>query len=144
MSLLRRRRLSPELAEVHAHFLSAVEPVEAAKQALVGAVPQARFPGRELSDALAAFDRSLAEAQSRMDPWRHPDLEAEWVACTRGLVRARTEAAVEIERLGSGEKERVGSSEVGFESLLELVQSYLDPLEPFAQAEERFHALRTR
>ena len=139
MSLLRRRRLSPELERVHERFLAALAPVEGAKEAIVEAVPQARFPGRELSEALAAYDQGLAEAEELMGPWRHPAVEERWAACSVGLRRARAKAAA-----GRADPQDLGEGEVGFESLLELVQSYLDPLEPFAEAEERFLALRTR
>ena len=62
-------------------------------------------------------------------------MEDEWSACRDGLEIALRRA---MELLESGYEA------AGFGSLLEVVGRSLDPLEPFARAEERFASLRRR
>ena len=133
MSPWRRRRLSPELRALHDRFLEAVAPVERAKEAVVGAVPQARYPAPPLAEALVTYRRGLLEASDRMTAWRDDRLEESWRACERGLQRG----------LAAASKIEPEAEELGFESLVEVVQRLLDPLDAFADAEERFRSLRT-
>ncbi len=132
MGLFRRRRLSAELEPVYAAFLSATEPVELAKAAVMAAVPSARYPGVPLGDALEGYERHLAEARSRMGPWRDYRVGEIWQECDEGIASAR--------RVGARLRDQ--PSELGFESLLETVQELLHPLEPFERAEEGFRILR--
>lgn len=133
MSLWRRRRLSPELQALHDRFLEAVAPVERAKEAVVGAVPQARYPAPPLAEALVVYRDGVLEAQSLMHAWRDDRLAESWAACDRGLEHGLAAAA----------KLEPEAETLGFESLVEVVQRLLDPLDAFADAEERFRDLRS-
>jgi hypothetical protein len=131
--MFRRRRLPPELEPVRDAFDAVLGEVEPAKAALADCMPTTRLPGRPLPDALAAYEDHLERAQELMPPWRDPDLETEWLACDAGL----REALAHARRLRE-EAPQLG----GFEGLLGVVESLMDPLDPFAAAAERFRALR--
>jgi hypothetical protein len=92
------------------------------------------MPGRPLGDALDEFERRLVAAGALMPAWRDPAIEAEWVACDEGLA----EALALTRRV-----RREAPDVVGFEGMLGLVEELLDPLDPFAGAEDRFRRLRT-
>jgi hypothetical protein len=130
--MFRRKVLAPDLAEAEAAFHAVLEVLEPAKAGLADVLPGTRMPGRPLQDALEAFGRSLAAAEERMARWRRPELEAEWLACEAGIERAQAR----VRSAG------VGDEPAAFEGLLGLVTSLLDPLEPFADAEDRFRRLR--
>ena len=107
--------------------------LERAKAALTDAVPGTRFPGRPLGEALWAFETDLGEVRDRMDRWRSPEIEREWVAASDGLA----EALALAHRLRSE-----GSEPVGFEGLIAVVADLIAPLEPFEAAAARFRELR--
>jgi len=108
-----------------------LEEVERAKQAVVGAVPSARAPGRPLADALFEFETRLASADSRMNAWKGESVAVEWEACRAGIAEARAR----------GERLRLDAPELGFESLLGTIQELIDPLEVFEQAAARMREL---
>ena len=116
-------------------FHVVLDEIEPAKAGLTDVVPGTRLPGRPLDDALEEFVERLTRARSAMPAWRRPQLEDEWSACRDGL-------AITLER--ASELLDEGNEAAGFGSLLGLVESLLDPLEPFADAEERFASLRRR
>lgn len=131
--MFRRRRLPPELEPIREAFEAVLAEVEPAKAALADCMPTTRLPGRPLPDALAEYEDHLERARDLMPPWRHPELEAAWLACDAGLHDALALAGrfrVEAPELG------------GFEGLLGAVESLMDPLDPFEAAAERFRALR--
>jgi hypothetical protein len=84
-----------------------------------------------LAEALAAFEAGLERAQARMEGWRHPKVEPEWLACRSAL----TEAASGAERL------RLRESPRGYEQLAPLLEEVLAPLHAFDAAGERFRDL---
>ncbi len=131
--MFRRKQLLPEFSVALEGFHAVLAELEPAKAGLTDVLPGTRMPGRPLHDALAEFEERLARAASLMPPWRRPEVEEQWQACEEGLARAR--GLANAVREGAREPE-------GFEGLLGLVSSLLDPLEPFADAEERFRRLR--
>jgi hypothetical protein len=84
---------------------------------------------------LAEFVARLTRARGLMPSWRRPELEDEWSACTDGL-------AIALDRATQLLNDAYEAT--GFGSLVGLVEDLLDPLEPFAQAEDRFASLRRR
>lgn len=130
-----RRELPSELAGAYDAFEAVLEPLEPAKAGLTDVLPGTRTPGRPLADALAAFEEGLEEAQARMDGWRRPEIETEWVGCRDGLAKALVMARGVLAE---------APDLAGFEGLLGLVEALLDPLDPFADAEARFRSLRRR
>lgn len=118
---------------MRAAFDEVLSRVERAKREVAEAVPAGRGPGRPLGDALAAYAADLEEAQVEMPSWRHPELESVWLACSDAIAAGQRMAA------GSD----AAAPPADFEALLGVVQGFIDVLEPFADAEERFWELRT-
>ena len=131
--ILRRRRLPEHLEASFAAFRSLVPTLERAKEALTESVPGTRLPGRPLAETLSEYEEGLRIVRAGMDAWRAPDVEDVWRRAALGLDEARSLA----ERL------RVEAPEPeGFEGLIGLIGDLLAPLEPFAEAAERFRSLR--
>ncbi len=131
--MFRRKQLPAELADAQRGFQAVLEQLEPAKEAITDVLPGTRMPGRPLHDALAAFEGGLERAAALMPAWRRPETQDVWAACETGLASA----------LALAHRAREEALDViGFEWLLGLVEELLDPLEPFAAAEERFRALR--
>jgi hypothetical protein len=129
----RRRSLPPHLLDRHRAFEAVVPDLERAKAALTQAVPGTRLPGRPLAEVLAEFEEGLRTVRRGMDAWRAPEVEEAWQRADRGLDRAL--AIAERVRLTAEEPSR-------FEGLIGLVGKLLEPLEPFAEAADRFRQLR--
>ena len=131
----RRAELPAELRAPYVAFLAVLEELEPAKAAVVDAVPGSRLPGRPWRDAVTEYRDRVDRSTALMPEWRCPPLEEDWRACERGVTaaldRARGLLAAE-------------SDPVGFEGLLGTVERLIDPLEPFAEAEATFRALRRR
>jgi hypothetical protein len=133
--MFRRKALPDELVPSFRAFHDVLDEIEPAKAGLTEVVPGTRLPGRPLDDALAEFLARLTRARGLMSAWRRPELEEEWSACTDGLVLALDRATQLLNDAYEA---------TGFGSLVGLVEDLLDPLEPFAQAEDRFASLRRR
>ncbi|HEX9298573.1 MAG TPA: hypothetical protein VF968_00390 [Actinomycetota bacterium] len=133
--MVRRKVLPDALVPSFRAFHAVLDEIEPAKSGLTDVVPGTRLPGRPLDDALEEFVARLSRARSVMPAWRRPELEDEWAACRDGIATAMNRATQVLDD---------GYEAVGFESLLGLVERLLDPLEPFADAEERFASLRRR
>ena len=133
--MFRRKALPDELLPSLRAFHVVLDEIEPAKAGLTDVVPGTRLSGRPLQDALEEFVARLTRARNAMPAWRRPELEDEWSACRDGL---------EIALLGATELLEDDYEAAGFGSLLEVVERSLDPLEPFARAEERFASLRRR
>ena len=84
---------------------------------------------------MAEFVARLTRARDLMPAWRRPELEDEWSACADGV-------AIALDRATQLRDDAYEAS--GFGSLVGLVEGLLDPLEPLAQAEDRFASLRRR
>ena len=133
--IFRHKRLPPALHAPFAVFRSVLAEVEPAKAALAEVMPTTRMPGRSLPDALIEFERGLARGGELMSGWRADEVESEWTACERGLTDA----------LDRAKRFREEAPELGgFEGLIWAVEELLHPLEPFADAAERFHELGAR
>ena len=131
--MLRRKRLPAPLREAHDAFSEAMEEVDRAHAVLTEAAPSTRFAGRPLPDALLEFEEALRAAQAGMEPWRAPEVEAEWERCAAGLATS----------LELAERLRVEAPEIsGFETLIGTIDSLIAPLDAFVDAEERFRLLR--
>ena len=131
--MFRRKRLSPELDAALVNLRAVVVQVEAAKGAMTGTVPSTRSTGTPLAEGVLELEQRLAAAQELMPTWRHPDVEAEWLACDAGI-RESLERARGL---------REDAPELGgFEGLIWAVDQLLAPLEAFEAAAERFRTLR--
>jgi hypothetical protein len=129
----RRRWLPVHLEGPAKAFDDLLSPLGHAEAALTGSVPGTRLPGRPLAEALSEFEDGLREVRDGMDAWRSPDVEPEWVACSRGLDEALALAArVRTE----------GAQPEGFEGLIGLIGDLLAPLDAFEGASARFGELR--
>ena len=133
--MFRRKALPDELVPSFRAFHVVLDEIEPAKAGLTDVIPGTRLPGRPLPDALEEFVARLTRARDAMPAWRCPELEDEWSACRDGLEIALHRGTELLED---------GYEAAGFGSLLEVVERSLDPLEPFARAEERFASLRRR
>ncbi|MDP9302777.1 MAG: hypothetical protein M3P43_18070 [Actinomycetota bacterium] len=133
--MFRRKVLPDALVRSFRAFHAVLDETEPAKAGLTDVVPGTRLPGRPLDDALEEFVARLTRARGLMPAWRRPELEDEWTACAAGLAVALDRAAELLDD---------GYEAAGFGSLVALVERLLDPLEPFAHAEDRFASLRRR
>lgn len=129
----RRKELPADLAPAADGFAAVLAELEPAKAGLADVLPGTRMPGRPLADALTEFEARLSRAEPLMPAWRRLELEPEWFACSQGLG-----TALSLARRALAEEPDV----LGFEGLLGLVEELLDPLEPFADAEDAFRRLR--
>jgi hypothetical protein len=129
----RRRPLTPEVQVAIAAFDAVVDVLEPAKAGLADVMPGTRMPGRPFHHALAAFVEAAEAATEMMAGWRCPEIEPWWPACDEGLRTSLKRA----QALAAG-----APAIDGFEGLLGSVESLLDPLEPFADAEAAFRSLR--
>jgi hypothetical protein len=133
MMVFRRRRLPPALEEPFEAFVQVLAEIEPAKQVLTEVMPTTRMPGRPLPDALSEFCNRLERARRIMPGWRRPETEQTWEACAAGIDEA----------LGRAARLREDAPDPGgFEGLIWVVESLLDPLEAFREADERFRSLR--
>lgn len=131
----RKKELPPELDPAFRAFEGVLEAIEPAKAAVADVLPGTRLPGRPLRDALVEYRAGVERAGRGMAGWRRPEVEDEWRACAAGLRAAEAKAAA---LLGHEDEPE------GFEALLGIVQSLIEPLDPFVAAAERFRSLRRR
>ncbi|MEX0984297.1 MAG: hypothetical protein WD096_04535 [Actinomycetota bacterium] len=132
--MFRRRREPPaDLRAAEHAFHAVLDLVEPAKAGLADVLPTTRMPGRPFGHALAEFVQRLEEAKHAMIAWPEQALTDHRVACDAALQEALDRA----HRISSE-----GRDVAGFEALLWLVESLLDPLEPFAEAEFGFRDRR--
>jgi len=131
----RRKELPAHLRAAYGAFQRVLEEIEPAKAGIADVLPGTRLPGRPLNDAVGEYRTRLQRASLAMDAWRHPDLEVAWRSCAEGLMVGIDRASRLLE---------MDEDPPGFEGLLGTVEQLMDPLDPFAAAEERFRALRRR
>ena len=132
---MRRKQLPADLVPAWEAFEAVLAEIEPAKAGLADVLPSTRLPGRPLGHALAEFADRLDRASGLMPAWRVAALENVWTACDTGLRRALVVARGHLDRT---------PTPAGFEGMLGLIESLLDPLEPFGAAEARFRSLRRR
>ena len=72
---------------------------------------------------------ALADARALMPGWRHPSVEAAWLACDQAIDETLAGVDAAVER---------ASGTVELEVALTAVQDLLDPLHAFVDAEEAF------
>ncbi|SRR6266542_2193466 len=119
-----RGAVPPELVGLAADFAATVELVEAARAALLTAVPSGRGAGAPLAEALAGFEWRLGVARATMDRWRASPIEPTWQACSAALDDAATRA----------EHLRLEAMPRGYEELYGALGDLIEPLEVFEQA----------
>ncbi len=129
----RRRELPADLRAAEHAFHAVLDLVEPAKAGMADVLPSTRMPGRPFGHALAEFVQRLEEAKHAMISWPDGALQRSREGCDASLQEALDRA----HRISSE-----GAEVEGFEALLWLVESLLDPLEPFAEAELAFRDLR--
>jgi hypothetical protein len=131
--VFRRKQLPEEMGRSLEGLHGVVAEIELAKRALTGVMPTTRLPGTPLAEGVLELEQRLTRALELMPAWRHPDLEAEWLACDAGI-RESLERAREL---------REDAPELGgFEGLMWAVDRLLEPLEAFEAAAERFRTIR--
>ena len=131
--ILRRRRLPEELRGPARAFDDLVPRLDRARTALTESVPGSRLPGRPLAETLWEFEEGLGEIRARMDGWRAPEVEEQWVAASAGLDAA----------LARAERVRVeAAAPQGFEGLIGVIGDLLAPLDAFDAAADRFRELQ--
>jgi hypothetical protein len=131
--MFRRKQLPEGLGRSLEGLREVVAEAEAARQALTGVVPSTRRPGTPLAQGIHELEQRLTLALALMPEWRHPDLEAEWLACDAGI-RESLDRARELRE----DPPELG----GFEGLIWAVDRLLEPLEAFEAAAERLRTLR--
>jgi len=129
----RRKEVPEHLREPYAAFQAVLEEIEPAKAGIADVLPSTRLPGRPLNDAVGEYRTRLERATTAMPGWRCSELDGEWRACADGLAEGIDRAT----RLLAMDEDPAG-----FEGLLGTVEQLMDPLDPFAAAEERFRSLR--
>jgi fermentation-respiration switch protein FrsA (DUF1100 family) len=100
--------------------------VDAAKDALLAAVPGRRGPGVPVAEALAAFEEQLGAARAALDDW----------PASHGGDRLVLEKAIDAS-LRRAETLRMEASPEGYEELYALLGDVLDPLDAVAEVAER-------
>ncbi len=129
-----RRPLPPDLEPVHAAFLACAEHVDLAQRAMIRCVPSsARSAALPLEVGAETVRVSLGEARVLMPLWRHPLLEAAWLACETGIEDTLNGLDGAVAAAGATEE---------LEVALTAVQDLLEPLHAFVDAEEAFNRLR--
>jgi len=119
--MFRRRSALPD------PFVRVAEHVEAAKEALVGAMPTARRPGTPLAEAIHRFEEEVAAARSALAAWddpRHPELRA---ACEQALHLVA----------GGAQRLRLEAPALDFEGMAIVLGDLIAPLDVFQEAEHR-------
>ena len=121
----RRRRSS--VTSLPEPFEAAAASVQAAKDALLAAVPRGRTAGAPLAEALAGFEDHLRAALGEVAVSGEPEIEEDWRRCREAL----------SESLRAAERLRLEESPEGYEELYAVLGEILDPLEIFADVERR-------
>jgi hypothetical protein len=124
-----RRRDPGELA-----FEAVATHVEAAKEALLAAVPGPRRPPAPLAPALAIFEEEIRRARASLEGWG---------GAATGEIRATCEAALD-EAARRGEWLRLEAPTLDFESLVIVLGDLLAPLDAFVDAERALRGRRPR
>jgi hypothetical protein len=132
--VFRRRSLPPALAPAHAAFLACAAHVDLAQRAMIRCVPSSpRSAALPLEVGAETLRVSLAEAAAAMGAWRHPAVEASWLACAAALEETANAADAAVARAAATDE---------LEVALTAVQDLLEPLHAFVDAEAAFNALR--
>ena len=123
-----------ELVPVYEAFQHCAAHVDLAQRAMIRCVPSsARSLAIPLDVGAETLRLALSDATAELPAWRHPAVEASWLACEAAIAEtlAGVDAAVAKAR-----------ATVELEVALTAVQDLLDPLHAFVDAEEAFHGLR--
>ena len=133
--MLRRRRALPaDVVPAYSAFLACAAHVDLAQRAMIRCVPSSpRSVPLPLEVGAETLRVALGDARAAMPAWRHPAVEASWVACDAAI----TETLDGVNRCVAVAR---GTREL--EVALTAVQDLLDPLHAFVEAEEAFGRLR--
>jgi hypothetical protein len=130
---VRRRRLPDDLRAALDAFEALAPALDRVRAVLTESVPGTRLPGRPLAETLLEFEDGLREVRAGMPAWRAPEVEEHWLAASAGLDEA----------LALADRVRTQAPDPGgFEGLIGLIGDLLAPLDAFADAADRFRALR--
>lgn len=129
---LRRSALPPHLREAERAFRDGLERLEAARDALLAAVPGGRGSLVPLAEALAAFEAGVAGVRESLERWRAPEVLSEWEGCRAALEEAARRA--EALRLGAEGSEN-------YEEVYGPLGDLLEPLSAFDEAARAFRRL---
>ena len=132
----RRRTLPAELHSSYDAFVVCAEQVDLAQRAMIRCVPSSpRSAALPLEVGADTVRVALADAARLMPGWRHPAVEASWIACTAALDETLAGVDAAVAR---------AAATAELEVALTAVQALLDPLHAFVDAEDRFTELRVR
>ena len=134
--MLRRKALPAELSAAHEAFAAQAQRVEAARQALLSCLPDGRGRARApLEVGIELLADEIDAVRPQMPAWRVAELEEAWRDCASAMdyARGRVDRALSI----------VGATDE-LHDLVAEVAALVQPLEAWADAEERWRALRRR
>lgn len=121
---------TPTLPEEHHDhwwaFLDCAERVEGGRRMLLSTLPTGRVEPAPIAVGIEALEDAIEDAEAWMPAWRLPALREDWEECLRGLAEARAN----LDRV-----REVAATTGELEELLEAVQSVMEPLDAFADAE---------
>ncbi len=121
---------------MHQAFLSCAAHVDLAQRAMIRCVPaSARSLALPLAVGADTLRMALAEARSAMPSWRHPAVEQHWQQCSRALEETLAGVPAAVATAGATTE---------LEQALSAVQSLLEPLHAFVEAERAFTRRRSR
>ena len=128
--------LPAELHSSYDAFVVCAEQVDLAQRAMIRCVPSSpRSAALPLEVGADTVRVALADAARLMPGWRHPSVEASWIACTAALDETLAGVDAAVAR---------AAATAELEVALTAVQELLDPLHAFVDAEDRFTELRVR
>ena len=134
--MLRRKALPPELSAAHEAFAAQAQRVEAARLALLSCLPDGRGRARApLEVGIDLLADEIDAVRPLMEAWRVAAVEEAWADCASAMDYARSR----VDRA-----RRVVGATDELHDLVAEVAALVQPLEAWADAEERWRALRRR
>ncbi len=126
MSPLRRPPLPDDLHAAWWSFVDCAEVVEGGRRRLLATLPTGRVEPAPIGIGLDAVGAAIDDAEAWLPRWRVAPVEGAWADCAAALREARD--AIEPTR-------HVANTTTELEELLTAVQTVIDPLSAFGDAE---------
>ena len=134
--MLRRKALPPEIAPAWETFAAQAQRVQQAREALLSCLPVGRGTQRApVQVGIELIRDELDAVRPEMGGWRVEPVEDAWQDCVGATDRARA-------RIGRALDVAASTDEA--HDLYHEVAAIVQPLEAWADAEERWHQLRQR